>query len=152
MTKRIILLLFLALLISGCSQPGPIKLPESAYEKSELRETDYKSISEKINSGENFILYVYTNHCEACMSFKPVLEEFIEERGITIFAIEKAAIEKGSKLDKEVKLAPTVLIIGNKKQSRGSIRTGGKIKRTMKRAMASPPGSTNTSSMNAPNL
>lgn len=119
MIKKLLLFILFALLLSACdsnNQPKQIELPESTYLQSELSEfNDYQCALEKINSGDNFVLFVYTSHCSACMSFESVLREFINERKLTIYSIENSAIEKDSWLDKKVGLVPTVLIINNKK-------------------------------------
>jgi len=116
MTKKLLFLLFLFLILCGCgSQPGPVQLPAEDYGKAELKDLDYQSVLEKIASKNSFVLYIYSDTCGACMSFKPVLEEFIQERNVTIYAVAKSLIEKGSPLDKEVRLTPTVLIISGGK-------------------------------------
>ena len=111
MLKKILVLILLVLFLSACDkQPEPIKLPSSAYSQTDLKEfTDYQNVEEKINSNEAFVLFVYTKHCGACMSFEKVLREFIEERKLTIYSIENSIIPKESWLDKEVELVPTVL-------------------------------------------
>ncbi|HHX79694.1 MAG TPA: thioredoxin family protein [Acholeplasmataceae bacterium] len=117
MYKKIFISILLILFLSACNkQPEPVKLPSSAYSLTELREfADFQNLEEKIKSNEAFVLFVYTKHCSACMSFEEVLREFIEERKLTIFSIENSVIPKDTWLDKEVGLVPTVLIIENKK-------------------------------------
>jgi thiol-disulfide isomerase/thioredoxin len=118
MIKRLSLLLFL-LILSACNsnEIKPVELDPSTYLKAELIEfSTYEELEDKISSGDSFVLYVYTSNCDVCMAFKPVINQFIEEREITIYSIENSIIKNNSWLDKQVGKVPTVLIINKEKR------------------------------------
>ncbi|MDD3999456.1 MAG: thioredoxin family protein [Bacilli bacterium] len=112
------LLIFLLLTFTACDNtPKRVALPDDTYNQSQLKEFNtYQEIEDKMTSNEAFIIFVYNNFCDACLSFEPVLNQFIEERQLTIYSIENSLIQRDSWLDKQVKTTPTVLIISEQKK------------------------------------
>lgn len=46
-----------------------------------------KEFQKKINSKEDFKIYLYKTSCPACQSFKPILDETLKEEKTQVFAI-----------------------------------------------------------------
>ena len=45
-------------------------------------------IQEKIDNKVTFVFYMYGATCSGCHAFTPILEEYVEEKGIEIYAVE----------------------------------------------------------------
>ncbi|NRR19131.1 thioredoxin family protein [Bacillus pacificus] len=56
-------------------------------DKPEYTNIDMKEYKGKINSKDNFYIYVYKTSCTACQSTKPFLNEVIKEDKTKVFAI-----------------------------------------------------------------
>lgn len=119
--KKIILIPLLALLLFTYScgtvndfskfDGEKIILSKDEHLNIELKElSSFDELDIKKNNGDSFVLFVYNSRCEACYTFKLVLQAFIEERSLVIYSLENSKIEKNSSLEKHAKLVPTVFI------------------------------------------
>ena len=74
MKKVVISLLLIILLISGCSSKT-------------YQEIDLKTLENKINNKETFIIYIGSSTCSNCASLNPTLNKVIQNYNLTIYYI-----------------------------------------------------------------
>lgn len=75
MKKVIISLLMLLILVSGCSNKT-------------YQEIDLKTLEDKINNKETFIIYIGSSTCSNCASLNPTLNKVISKYNLTIYYID----------------------------------------------------------------
>jgi len=46
-----------------------------------------KEVKEKIDKGEDFSLYVYSDTCQYCKTFSPILETYLKEHDVKIYRV-----------------------------------------------------------------
>lgn len=110
MKKIMILLLASLVLITGCSK-------DAEYELNSQQVTD------KIEAGDSFMLYISSSSCSACQIFTPVYKEVKAEYDEYLFMLDyaKQRNEDEESLEKllsdylgNINATPTVLIIKDK--------------------------------------
>jgi len=75
------ILTFLSITLSGCG-----------VTKEYLTQIDYKTLSEKINNKDDFILYVGNKSCPHCKDFQPKLQEVINKYKVEVYKLDTATI------------------------------------------------------------
>ena len=106
--KKILLLLVIFLLV-GCTNEK-IYLTDKYYNKG-----DFITVKEEnINNSESFILYTYNNFCALPVHCETIFKEVLEKYHIDSLSIPFENF-KNTIYYKEVKYAPSVLIIKNGK-------------------------------------
>lgn len=76
MKKKIFLLLFISLLLQGCSI-GP-----------QYEEVNYDQIQEKITLKEDFIYFLRADNCSSCATFNKTLKKVKKDVEVTFYAID----------------------------------------------------------------
>jgi len=103
MKKILIVLLLPVLFVVGCSNGKEEKA------KKELQEITFEEYNTKINNEEDFVLYIGSTNCGHCSSFKPKLEEVINENNVDVYYLDISKItdQEYSKLKNKVFLTGT---------------------------------------------
>ena len=103
-TLKLFLTLTLVLICTGCS-------------KSYLKEISYKKYHEMLDNKESFVVEIMRTDCSACKSFKPNLEEFVNEYKVTVYFINTdhlSDVEKDNLFDETgISGTPTILFYKN---------------------------------------
>ena len=68
----------------------------------------YETYQNKIANGDDFIVYVYSDYCGACVNFKPHLDEVITAKKLQVFAIDAGALESGQTIP--AKVTPSLML------------------------------------------
>lgn len=105
--KKIVFLIII-LLLCGCQNKT-------------YTEINYDKLYKKMNSYDNYILFIGKDNCEACKSFKKVIEKLIKEHKIKIFYLNVSSLNEKEKLlvtskyytDSGQIYTPVLLIIEN---------------------------------------
>ena len=85
--KRISLIIIcILLLLSGCKSSGFIEI-------------DTRTVSEKLENNDTFILYMGLSYCSACKIFRSVVETSIDKEGFNVYYLE---FDKVPEDDKEL--------------------------------------------------
>lgn len=106
-------LLLTCLLLSSCKTSSyPFRLNEEYYSKNELKElTSIDEFLDLENNNYSFGIYIYLPGCSSCISFKPIIEEYINDSNITLFTISYLKVKtKDNTLLKKVKYTPSVAL------------------------------------------
>jgi len=83
MKKLIILLASFAVLIGGLY----FATVQAKAQPSMLITLKANEVKEKIDNGEDFSLYVYSDTCAYCKEFSPVLEGYLKENNVNIYRV-----------------------------------------------------------------
>ena len=117
MKKRILLICFIILCLTGCNQKKEnekLYLTEKYYEN---KENSFQEITEKEITKlkkDTYILYTFNSFCKFSIPCDSIFEQFMEDNNITIVSIPYDNYKK-TEFVKEVKYAPSVLIINKNK-------------------------------------
>lgn len=76
------------------------------------KDIDLTTFQEKLNSSEEFSIYIYSPSCPACEKLAPILNSIIEEKDLEVFALD---ISKENNIDidffknHKIVLTPTLI-------------------------------------------
>jgi hypothetical protein len=107
--KKIILLIVIFLLV-GCSNNKEFYLTDKYYNKGEFIEVK----EDELNSNESYLLYTYNNFCVLPVHCENIFKQVMEKYKIDILSMPFDTF-KNTSFHKEVKYAPSILIIKNGK-------------------------------------
>ena len=105
--KKVVLLLVIFLLV-GCTNNKLFNLTDKYYNKGEFINISAKDIKED----ESFILYTYNNFCVLPVHCENIFKEVMEKYKIDVLSIPFDDF-KNTHFHKEVKYAPSILIVKN---------------------------------------
>ena len=113
MNKKIIILLIILLIFTGCTKEknnsnSTFSLDNKYYNKTDYIKVDSSELDEL--SDNNFLLFTYNNYCTLKIPCENIFSEFMEKYKIGIVSI-KFEDFKNTKYYENVKYAPSVLII-----------------------------------------
>lgn len=113
MNKKIIILLIILLVFTGCTKEknnsnSTFSLDNKYYNKTDYIKVDSSELDEL--SDNNFLLFTYNNYCTLKIPCENIFSEFMEKYKIGIVSI-KFEDFKNTKYYDKVKYAPSVLII-----------------------------------------
>lgn len=112
MKKSIILLPIL--LLSSCKTTLPFNLEEKYYtqeNKGLIEITDLTTFEALEEKKESFAIYIYLPGCLTCASFKPILDEFLNQNNLQIYSISYLTIKnKENTLKENIKYTPSVAL------------------------------------------
>ena len=86
-------------LACSCNKVDPVVLEDAQYTTGigEIRFMEsFDPLQEKIDSRSTFVFYMYGATCSGCHRFTPILEEYVEENGINIYAVEVNMVARGN--------------------------------------------------------
>lgn len=63
-----------------------------SFKKNYLEELNYETLKNKIESKENFILYIGNKSCSHCKKFEPKFKNIINKYKITVYKIDTATL------------------------------------------------------------
>ena len=86
MRKLIVIMLSILLFFAGCKSSGFI-------------EVDTKTVNDKLENSDTFILYMGLSYCSACKIFRSVVKSSIEKENFDVFYLE---FDKVPEDDKEL--------------------------------------------------
>ena len=111
--KKILLLAIIAIVIvTGCdNKQEKIYLDKNYYGSNEYVPVTKENI--EANRG-NYLLFVYNNACSFGVPCEDIFKEFMKQENIAILSIPFTEY-KDTYLIEEVKYAPTIIIVNNKK-------------------------------------
>lgn len=103
--KKIMHVIFVFILAFGmascsCNKPEKIELISDQYVEGvgSLEEhKSYETIKSHIDNNDNFVLYMFQNGCLSCKAFKPILEAYVQEKGLKIYSIEINYLDEGNR-------------------------------------------------------
>ncbi len=110
--KKILLIIIGILLVTGCSD----KIEKFHLDKNYYGANEYIPVTKEnieTNRG-NYLLFVYNNACSFGVPCEQIFEEFMKQENIAILSIPYTDF-KDTYLSKEVKYAPSVIIVNDKK-------------------------------------
>ena len=110
--KKLLIIIIGILLITGCSD----KIEKFHLDKNYYGANEYIPVTKdniEANRG-NYLLFVYNNACSFGVPCEQIFEEFMKQENIAILSITYTDF-KDTYLSKEVKYAPSVIIVNNKK-------------------------------------
>lgn len=107
MKKKIITIIFSIILLIAITfiliifikKLNMFNLEEKYYNNSEITEVDNEQLNELIEDEESFALFVYQPSCITSYEFSKILDEFIEERQISIYKVSFSEMRKTSLKD-----------------------------------------------------
>jgi hypothetical protein len=105
--KKVVLLLVIFLLV-GCTNNKLFNLTDKYYNKGEFINISAKDIKED----ESFVLYTYNNFCVLPVHCENIFKEVMEKHKIDVLSIPFDDF-KNTHFHKEVKYAPSILIVRN---------------------------------------
>lgn len=79
--KAIVLLFIVTIMLCGCSK------------KEHIIEISLDEFKEKMANKESFVLYVGNEGCTHCISYRPVLEQVLEDYDITIYQVDNSKLD-----------------------------------------------------------
>ena len=108
------LLLLPILLLASCNKTTtyPFYLNEKYYNEYNVIDLtsidDFKALEKE---KESFAIYVYLPGCLTCNAFKPILNEYLEQKEITIYSISYTKVkEKSNTIKSNISYAPSVAL------------------------------------------
>lgn len=110
--KKLLIIIIGILLVTGCSD----KIEKFHLDKNYYGANEYIPVTKEnieANRG-NYLLFVYNNACSFGVPCEQIFEEFMIQENIAILSIPYTDF-KDTYLSKEVKYAPSVIIVNNKK-------------------------------------
>ena len=110
--KKLLIIIIGILLVTGCSD----KIEKFHLDKNYYGANEYIPVTKEnieANRG-NYLLFVYNNACSFGVPCEQIFEEFMKQENIAILSIPYTDF-KDTYLSKEVKYAPSVIIVNNKK-------------------------------------
>ena len=110
--KKLLIIIIGILLVTGCSD----KIEKFHLDKNYYGANEYIPVTKEnieANRG-NYLLFVYNNACSFGVPCEQIFEEFMKQENIAILSIPYTDF-KETYLSKEVKYAPSVIIVNNKK-------------------------------------
>ena len=116
--KRVLpLLIVMLVVLVGCGKVSKFSLTDKYYTNEEkgLVEVELSEVNEAIEAKDNFVLLIYLAGCSTCQELRPIVEEYLDKANIKMLMLSYDSMEKGSKLKKTVKYAPSVVIFKNGK-------------------------------------
>ena len=97
-----------------CNKKEMVTLVDEQYDEQGRVEklTSYDKLAELYNAKSNFVFYMYGATCSGCHKFTPILEEYVAENGIVIYAIEVMTLKEANpEIVKTLRYTPAVAII-----------------------------------------
>ena len=117
MKKIFMLILSFAFVFStvscSCKKNTQIELVEEQYGEGKIEFLEsYDKLKELFDSKSNFVFYMYGATCSGCHKFTPVLDEYVKEKNIVVYAIEVMILKAANPdLAKTLRYTPAVAII-----------------------------------------
>ncbi len=112
--KKIILIILITILITGCKKQNTEKmyLDEKYYNESEYIEVTAKDIKE-LNQ-ETYLVFTYNNYCNLKIPCDTIFKKVMDKYNITILSLPFEEMKRTFIYDK-VKYAPSVIIVKQNK-------------------------------------
>lgn len=107
--KKILVLIFTILLLTGCKQK-PFYLEDKYYEDNYLIEPSVEEVNSLFNNKESFAAFVYTPGCISCAEFEVVTTEFRKEKNIIFYHI-NSEVAKQTKIHDKVIYSPSAVLV-----------------------------------------
>lgn len=107
--KKIVLLLFTILLLTGCKQKQ-FYLEDKYYENNNLIEPTLEEVNSLFENKESFAAFVYTPGCISCAEFEIVTTNFRKENDIVFYHI-SSDIAKETKIHDKVIYSPSAILV-----------------------------------------
>lgn len=77
--KKFIIISFLIVILSGCSNTTSTHIIEKDLSKEDIIEISYPDIQIKLKEKETFILYIGRPDCKDCQEFEPYLKQYLNK-------------------------------------------------------------------------
>lgn len=132
--KKILMMLFLLVTIVGCSckkeesikvkvdyeqMPNVDDSSEYLHSISSLLSyelVDLNNYDEKVNNGDSFVLFVYSNSCSGCKLLAPALKAYVDETNLVVYTLNYSKVTDKHELYKAgVNTTPYLVLIENGK-------------------------------------
>jgi len=118
MKHKSLLYLLLSFLIVSCEpsyqiHEGEFYFTDKYYnqETTLIYDEDYSKIQLALDNKESFGVYVFLTGCTSCASFKPIMEEFLDEYNIQLYSVNYMIMESMENLyHTTIKYAPAVML------------------------------------------
>ena len=107
MLKRISLLLFLIIIVTGCSS-SKFYLEDKYYQNGEYIEINEKEFAKMENT--SYVLFIYNSYCQFSVPCQDIFKSVMEKYNISFLAMPYAEF-KNTSLHNKVKYAPSVIIV-----------------------------------------
>ena len=122
--KKILTLFLIPLLLISCSKKtnpiiydGEFLLSEKYYteiDKGLKDDIDYSLIKQALDNKESFVVFIYSNGCMTCASFKPILEDFLNQHNMQFLASTFQLMKDNvTAINDYVKYTPGLVIFNN---------------------------------------
>ena len=110
--KKILLIIFLSLVLVGCTKEEHerIYLSDIYYNKGEYKEV----VSKDLKTDETYLLFIYNSYCNLEIPCDTIFKEFMEKYKIDILSMTYEEFQNTS-LYETVKYAPSVILVSNNK-------------------------------------
>ena len=119
--KTIILLFVVTIMFCGCSK------------EERIVEISLDEFKEKMANKESFVLYVGNEGCSHCISYRPVLEQVLEDYDITIYQIDNSKLDNSEFAEfrtyVNISGTPTVAFIADGEEESTLNRITGEVSR-----------------------
>lgn len=119
--KAIVLLFVVTIMFCGCSK------------EERIVEISLDEFKEKMANKESFVLYVGNEGCSHCISYRPVLEQVLEDYDITIYQIDNSKLDNSEFAEfrtyVNISGTPTVAFITNGEEESTLNRITGEVSR-----------------------
>lgn len=109
--KKIVIILFTMLLLTGCMQ-NKFYLEDKYYNDSNLIEPTLEDVNKLFKNRESFAAFIYTPGCISCAEFEEVTDEFRKENDIVFYHI-SSDIAKETKIHDKVIYSPSAILVKN---------------------------------------
>ena len=119
--KAIVLLFVVTIMFCGCSK------------EERIVEISLDEFKEKMANKESFVLYVGNEGCSHCISYRPVLEQVLEDYDITIYQIDNSKLDNSEFAEfrtyVNISGTPTVAFIADGEEESTLNRITGEVSR-----------------------
>lgn len=113
--KKLLGILVCAITLFGCgkSKVKPFELEEKYYGTgSFITVSESSTVKDLEEAKESYVVYVYLSGCTTCASFKPIVLEVIQEKGLIAYEAPIGYLKEAkSVMAKKIKRAPSLALI-----------------------------------------
>ena len=107
--KKVLLIIALSILLVGCSKQEKFYLEDNLYNQGVITEVDSSKIEQLEQEEKNFAVFVYLPGCTSCAAFREVLDDFIVENKMEIYAI-SILDAKETSINDTIEYAPSLIL------------------------------------------
>lgn len=108
-TLFILAIIITIIILTTSKNEKPFYLENSYYGANSMTEIELEELNSLVNNKESFAVFVYQPMCVTSSDFEKVLNEFLEDKDLSIYKIAFSSI-KDTKLGKLIKYYPSFII------------------------------------------